>query len=173
MFRYFLFYWFWFSGSSVCLGIFCFCFLCFFLVGLFFICLSVISPGFIHLFPFILLFYICVLVFNFLSWALFIYLFIYFFFCFVFPLCTSSKALGPRLGVEPRPLWWECQVQASGQPKDFRPQVILINMSFPHWSLSWHQALTPPNCLQDPVLYGSGQAPNKTETQFPLSMKVR
>ena len=59
-----------------------FAFFVFFLVGLFFICLSVISPGFIHLFPFILLFYICVLVFNFLSWALFI-LFI-FLFCFFF-----------------------------------------------------------------------------------------
>ena len=82
--------------------------------------------GFILPFPLTLSFYICVLDFNFCHG-----LCLLFAFCFVLLLCTSSLVLGTRLGVEPRPLWWEHQVQASGKPKGLRPQVILINVSFP------------------------------------------
>lgn len=69
--------------------------------------------------------------FYYLPWALWC-LYGFCLFVLVYLLCCMTfHFMLPRQGVRPKHLWWECWIQVTRLPENFRPQGKLISVSSP------------------------------------------
>ena len=71
--------------------------------------------------------------FLFLLFALSFVVFVWVLFVFLVYLlcCMTCHVMLPRQGVRPKHLWWECWIQVTRLPENFRPQGKLISVSSP------------------------------------------
>ena len=77
---------------------------------------------------------------------------------------AACRTLVHKLGIRPKLLSWELQVQTTVVTENLRPQGVFIGGRSQR-SSSQHQDPVLPNSLQTPVLEASGQTTSKTGTQ--------